>query len=500
MTARVVVVGLGPAGADLLLPAARRALEEAPLRFVRTAHHPAVEELAARGLAFVSLDHHYDAAPDLDAAYSAIVADVERAARGGSQKAGADVVYAVPGNPGVAERTVAMLRAIDGIEVEVIPGLSFAELAWARLGVDPLDGGRIADARTLDRETLLLGGPLLISQCDSPAVLSDVKLALLESLPPDAPVTVASRLGLPDERVETVALEDLDRGDPPDHLTSVFVDVGAAPGDEFARFVALIERLRGPGGCPWDAEQTHHSLTRHLVEEAYEVIEALEALPPEAPDGPVDPALYAHVQDELGDLAAQVVFHATLAREAGAFTTADVLRGIREKLVHRHPHVFGDPTGRWQAEGAGDVMRNWEQIKAEEKASEGGAKSFVADVPAGLPALLYAHKLLRKAASAGLPAMSAGEAAAAIGRAASHLEEVDGQEAVTLVGDLLAAVALVAREKGFDAETALRAWSARFRERFLALEALAAERGLDLGALPPDTMGALWIESHGTLA
>src|SRR5205085_2217538 len=149
--------------------------------------------------------------------------------------------------------------------------------------------------------------------------LADVKLALPEGLPADAPVTVLARLGLPDEAVATVTLEDLDRVVEPDHLTSVFVELPpGGPGEAWERFVALVERLRAPGGCPWDAEQTHHSLARHLIEEAYEVIEAIEALPATAPGpGPVPEGAYEHLEEELGDLSFQVIFHSTLAREAG---------------------------------------------------------------------------------------------------------------------------------------------------------------------------------------
>src|SRR5689334_1776151 len=205
---RVVVVGRGPAGADLLLPAARRALETAVARFVRTARHPCVDELRAEGLTFESFDDRYESAPDLDSVYGAIVdAVLDAAARG-------EVVYAVPGSPVVAERSVTLLHErarAAGVEVAVVPGLSFAELAWARLGVDPMAGARVVDGRDFSADALADDGPLLLAQCDSPFVLSDVKLQLLERLDPQAPVVVLQRLGLPDERVVTVPLADLDR-------------------------------------------------------------------------------------------------------------------------------------------------------------------------------------------------------------------------------------------------------------------------------------------------
>src|SRR5262245_57742723 len=284
---RVVVVGLGPAGADLVLPAALDAFARVATRFARTARHPAIDDLAARGVTFESLDRLYDEGDDFDTVYSAIASYVVDAAH-----MHGEVVYAVPGSPNVAEKTVLLLRAAN-VEVEIVPGVSFADLAWARLGIDPLGGVRVVDARAFAVEAAGMGGPRLLAQADTTFVLSDVKLALLEVVPPEHPVTVLQRLGLPDEAVTELPLRELDRVVEPDHLTSVFVDTGElVVASEFARLVALAERLRGPGGCPWDAKQTHHSLRRHVLEEAYEVVEAIDALPPEAPSGDFDVARY----------------------------------------------------------------------------------------------------------------------------------------------------------------------------------------------------------------
>jgi tetrapyrrole methylase family protein/MazG family protein len=244
---RVVVVGLGPGGADHVTPAARAALEGCERRYARTERHPAIAELRAEGLALASFDDAYDDGANLDAVYAAIVDTlVAEASVYGS------VAYAVPGSPGVAERTVVLLReaaASGRVCLDVVPGLSFADVAWARLGVDPMQSGaRVADARDLD--SIAVGsGPMLIAQCDHALVLSDLKIALLEHLAPDTTVTVLARLGLPDESVREVALADLDRVVTPDHLTSVFVPAPpAAAAHELARLLALAERLRGPGG------------------------------------------------------------------------------------------------------------------------------------------------------------------------------------------------------------------------------------------------------------
>jgi tetrapyrrole methylase family protein/MazG family protein len=304
-------------------------------------------------------------------------------------------------------------------------------------------------------------------------VLSDVKLALLEHLGPDTPVTVLQRLGLPDELVTVVALEELDRGAVvPDHLTSVFVDAGAvSAAREVVRLLQLTKRLRDPGGCPWDAEQSHHSLTRYLLEESYEVVEAVENLPE---------AGFAPLEDELGDLLYQVVFHAVIAEETGEFTMADVARGIHDKLVRRHPHVFGDVV----ADETADVLRNWEQIKKEEK----GTTSIVAGITPGLPSLLYTHKLFRKAASVGL---DIDDVDAALDRLDAALVALRGGDAGSPDGEaqldqVLAASVIVARAEGVDAESALRGWAADYRRRFEAVERDAAAQGVDIPTLWPD--------------
>jgi tetrapyrrole methylase family protein/MazG family protein len=486
----VVVVGLGPAGADLLLPGARDALASAPVRFTRTARHPAVTDLAAAGIDLTPFDAVYDAAATIAEVYPEIVATLVAAAR-----THGEVAYAVPGSPVVAERTVELLAeaaAAGTIVCTVVPGLSFADLAWARVGVDPMRGGRVLDAHALDPGALEVGGPVLLAQVDSPLVASDVKLALLDRLGPDAPVTVLTRLGRPDETVTTVALADLDRTGSPDHLTAVFADLPPGVADRFADLVALARRLRGPGGCPWDAEQTHRSLTRYLVEEAYEVVDAIAALPDDPAADPVAAApAEAALADELGDLLFQVVFHGILAEEAGTFTTAEVVRGIHDKLVRRHPHVFGDAT----ADTADAVLRNWEQIKKDER----GGTSLVDGISADLPALLQAHKVVRKLAAVGLDPGDEWEAASQLAGAAAAAALGDaapgGREAV--VGDALAATVLLARAGGFDAEAALRGWVGRTRDRFRRMEDLAAAQGVDLAAAGSDTVTALWAEAAG---
>jgi tetrapyrrole methylase family protein/MazG family protein len=475
----VVVVGLGPAGADLLLPAARAALARVPIRFVRTARHPAVDDLARDGIDLEPLDLLYDQADDLDTVYAAIADRVVETAREHGE-----IVYAVPGSPTIAERSVELVRAA-GIDVELIPGISFVDLAWWRLGIDPMHGARVVDARAFAIDAAGSIGPMLIAQCDSQLVCSEVKLALLESLPPEHDITVLQRLGLADERLFTVALADLDRVVEPDHLTSLFVDTGdTAVGPELARLVALTERLRGPGGCPWDAAQTHHSLRRHVLEEAYEVVEAIEALPADAPSGDIPIGAYDALEDELGDLLFQVMIQSVLASEAGAFTVADVARAVHAKLVRRHPHVFGDVVVR----DASEVVTNWEQIKK----TEHDDQSLVAGVTAGLPALIAAQKLFRKGASIGL------EPDLDLGDAVRHLVDGNGTDLESALGVALASIVAIGRTHDIDAESALASWGRRYKDQFRRMEQLASETDVDLTTVSTAQVRDLWVRAAAT--
>jgi tetrapyrrole methylase family protein / MazG family protein len=458
----ITVVGLGPAGTDLLGSRAAALLAGAPQPFLRTARHPA----AARWPGATTFDEVYESGATFDEVYAAIVDELVAAA---SAEAG-PVVYAVPGSPTVAERTVELLRADDRVEVTVVPALSFLDLAWAALGIDPLAAGvRLVDAAAFPAVAAREPGPFLVAQAWSRHLLSDMKLGAPggDERPRPHPVLL-HHLGLEDEVVVTVDWWELDRTLEPDHLTSVYVPAGggSAVGEEMARLATLMDTLRER--CPWDRAQTHASLMPHLVEECYEVLDALASL-----DGGDDVA-YAHVEEELGDLLFQIVFHARLADEGGHFDLADVARGVHDKLVHRHPHVFGDV----EVTGADQVVANWEAIKKDEK----GRRSVTEGIPTGLPALMLTNKLARKARSVGvdpdesdvatavaaLEALAHGAASAQPGPddpLADGADEVSRQ-----VGECLFVMASLAQRLGVDAEQALRDRALSLRDEIVAAE------------------------------
>ncbi len=250
--------------------------------------------------------------------------------------------------------------------------------------------------------------------------------------------------------------------------------LGEPKGSALLDLVATETRLRGPGGCPWDAEQTHASLARHLVEEVYEVLDAFEE---EASGGEGSD----HLREELGDLLLQVVFHAQIAEDAGQFDVDGVARAITEKLVRRHPHVFGDV----EVGSAGEVVRNWEAIKREQE----GRIDPLAGIPSALPALQLAAKLQKRVADTGLGWPDRDRPAAKAGEALEEVIEAQGAEQLERgIGELLFAVVSLARERGVEPEAALRRAARRFRATAEAAlerepsQAAADQDGEDAGA------------------
>ncbi len=472
MAGHITIVGLGP-GDYHRIPSETKDLLLDPevIVILRTLEHPAARHLS--NLRSVdSGDDLYESAASFDLVYERLAERIVRAAEG------QHVVFAVPGSPNMGERTPGLVRnraARSGIPVEVLSGESFLDLVLSEVGIDPIrDGLVVLDGHDLP-DPLLLQMPTVITQVDVPLVASNVRDTLARVLPAATPVTVLSDLGTDDARVETVTLESLD-ADHSSVRTSWFLEktpVGL-PG-----LIATMRRLRAE--CPWDREQTHHSLVRNLVEEAYELVEALAHLPVEAPAGEPDFVAYEEVEDELGDVLLQVLFHSAMAREAGAFDVEDVAERLREKLVRRHPHVFGEV----EATTAEEVVRNWEQIKQEEKQRA----SLMDDVPAGLPGMERAAKLQRRAATIGFDWMNPAEVMDKVREEVAELDEVLGSrvEAEHELGDLFFSAVNLARHLHIDPEVALRRAVDRFGERFRRME-----RSKDLAGLSLPELNELW--------
>lgn len=470
-------MGIGPAGPEYVTSHTLLEIARVPHRFLRTARHPSAQLVADA----VTFDNVYETADTFDDVYLTILDRLVDAAT-----THGEILYAVPGSPLILERTVRMLLDDPRVECIVHPAMSFLDIAYARLGIDPVETGvTLIDGHSFATAAAGNCGPLLVAHAHANWVLTDIKLAV-EGASGDEPVVILSRLGSPEELITHTSWAELDRTVVADHLTCLYIPrLGAPVATEMVRLHQLTRVLREQ--CPWDKEQNHESLVRYLVEETYEVVDALQALDPN--DATTDEALV----EELGDLLYQIEFHAIIAEQQGRFTMADIAHGVHDKLVRRHPHVFAPAGGaRIVAADAATVKANWDDIKKAEK----GRTSAFEGLAHSQPALAYADAVQRRAAVFGFDWPDVDGALPKIAEEATELRSAatEGDSARTHdeLGDLLFAVVNVARHLGVEPETALRAATVKFRRRFEQVEALARERNLDMHTADLATLDALW--------
>jgi len=247
--------------------------------------------------------------------------------------------------------------------------------------------------------------------------------------------------------------------------------------DRFRELKEIIARLRGPNGCPWDKKQTHTSLKPFLVEESYEVLQALDEGIPEK------------LRDELGDLLLQIMLHAQIATESGQFDIDDVVRSISQKLIHRHPHVFGGQ----KVKNVVEVEQNWETLKQEERVE---GESILAGMPEQMPALAYSQSMQRRVAGVGFDWEKVEDIIDKLAEEVAEIKQATNhQERANEFGDLLFTLANIARRLDIDLEMALRSANQRFYRRFTLMEKLCRQRGINLASLSLDEQNALWEEA-----
>ncbi|MFF2094408.1 nucleoside triphosphate pyrophosphohydrolase [Paenibacillus sp. NPDC058174] len=488
MTHSITVVGLGSGDSDQLTLGVWRRLQSAERLYVRTEHHPVMALLREENLAFTSFDSVYEQHDTFPEVYEAIAQQLINEA-----SAGGPVLYAVPGHPMVAERTVQLLRERcpqAGVTLEILGGESFLDQAFVRLGFDPIEGFALLDAAELQASQLQPRVHTLIGQVYDAFTASDVKLALMERYPDDFEVVVGHALGVAgEETIVKVPLYELDRTEGFGNLSLIWVprtEQDAVLNRSFDRLHEIVAILRSPEGCPWDREQTHQSIRKNFIEELYE---ALEAIDNDDPDG---------MREEFGDVVLQVMLHSQMEEENGAFSVYDVIESLNEKLIFRHPHVFGDRN----ANNADEALGNWEQMKAEEKKRNGSdqsRKSQLDGIPADLPALMKAYALQKKAAKVGFDWDELGPVLSKVEEELAELREAvgtgDAEEQAGELGDLLFAVVNASRFIKADPEEALSRTNAKFKKRFSYIEEQLRINGKTFDQTDLTEMDRWWEEA-----
>lgn len=492
--ARVLVVGLGPGGLESVPVGVYRLLTSGLPVYFRTFVHPAAQQLLAEGIEASSFDEVYDTEPSFTSVYERITSTLTQAAL-----VKGEIVYVVPGHPSVGEQTVQnLLQSSGDVEVVLGGGQSFADAVWARLQVDPLEGFLLLDGTSLRADVLQPSLHTLIAQVYDRATAGEVKLTLMQVYPDEYSITVIQAAGMNDlERMEQIPLYQLDWQDWLDHLTSVYIPPAIREISTLHRdpgvLLELVRRLRAPGGCPWDRAQTHQSLRPYVIEEAYEVAFALTQGSPE------------EQANELGDLLLQVLLNAVIGEELGTFSWRDVVQALADKLVRRHPHVFGN-LGAFTTEQAEAL---WEAAKAREglqqpvpqSALSGGDFPGIVESVLGRtkgygPPLQTALELQEKAARVGFDWDCFD---GVVDKVKEEWQEVllarergQSNDVSEELGDLLFVMVNLARWLHVDAERALMNANRKFIGRFHAMEVLAAQDGASLQELTLQQWNEYW--------
>jgi tetrapyrrole methylase family protein / MazG family protein len=476
----ITLLGLGPGDPAKLTREAWEILTSEKEIWLRTKEHPTLTGLPA-AVKVHSFDNLYKKSDAFEDVYAAIV---EKVMELGQRPEG--VVYAVPGDPFVAEATCPVIaercKAVN-LPLRVINGVSFLEPVFAALGVDAYPRLTFVDALELSQAHFPAfppDQPVLVAQIYSRMVAAEVKVTLNTVYPDEHPVCLVHAAGTKDELIENIMLYEIDRSEHIGLLTVLYIPP-LGEGTSLEAFQEVVAHLRAPDGCPWDKEQTHLSLRSHLLDEAYETLDALDKEDPQK------------MAEEFGDLLLQIVLHAQIASEEGEYSMADVIKHIYDKIIHRHPHVFGDV----QVEGVNGVLQNWEKLKADERKANGdGEKGPLDGIPLALPALIQAQEYQDRAARVGFDWPKIDGVLEKIKEEITEVQEASNEEELASeIGDLFFALVNLARWKKVDAESALRGTNIRFKERFAYVGAGAKKQGKKMSEMSLDEMENLWQEA-----
>ncbi|WP_195429592.1 nucleoside triphosphate pyrophosphohydrolase [Clostridium sp. D46t1_190503_E9] len=477
----IKIIGLGPGAPEALTIGAVKALEEGKNIYFRTEKHPTVDYLRGKIKEFKTYDHYYETSESFDQVYNSIAEDIVS-----KYKEDEEIIYAVPGHPLVAEKSVFNLMNLcdeKGIRYEILPAVSFIDAMMDVLKIDPIEGLKVIDAFDMKNQILDKRIGTIITQVYNPLIASEVKLRLLEYYNDETEIYYVRAAGIvSEESVRKIPIYELDMQEDIDYLTSIYIPKDMDNKKDFNDLVEIIDTLRGENGCPWDMEQTHESIKNQLLEEAYEVIDSINN---DDIDGMVE---------ELGDVLLHVVFHASLGKDDGYFNIYDILESICNKMIYRHPHVFSDG----KVNNSGEVLENWEELKRKEKSFNTVTEEMNA-IAKALPSLIRAHKVQKKAAKVGFDWDDIEDAALKVQEELKEVLDVyksnNKEKIKDEVGDLIFACVNVARKLNIDEEEAVNSTIQKFIRRFSFIEEEALKSNKNLNEMTLKEMDLLWEQA-----
>lgn len=452
----IKIIGLGPGNPKALTVGTIEELKRGNNIFFRTKIHPTIEFIDNMGIRYETYDYLYESLASFDEVYDNIALDLLK-----KHKEIGELIYAVPGHPLVAEKSVSNLIQLckeSEVAYKIIPAVSFIDAMMERLEIDPIEGIKVIDAFDIENQILDKRIGTIVTQVYNGFIASEVKIRLSEFYDDETEIIYCRAVGIGDqEKIIKIPLYELDMQEDIDYLTSIYIPRDVDNRKDIHDLIGIVDTLRGQDGCPWDKVQTHQSIKGGIVEESYEVLDAIEK---EDYDGLIE---------ELGDVLLQVIFHAAIEKEQGYFNLTDIIEGICKKLVFRHPHVFGDI----KVEGEEEVLENWDELKKKEK-KYSTLSSELEGVAKALPSLIRARKVQSKAKKGGFDLESIEEAFDKVKEELNEVMEVYNTEDMGRieeeVGDLIFACVNITRFLDVDGEQALNKTTNKFIKRIELIE------------------------------
>ncbi len=474
---KISIVGLGPGEYSLISKGALDLLHSSDRIYLRTEKHPIVNKLKET-IKYTSLDYFYDNEENFEDVYYKISKYIVELAKEG------DLVYAVPGHPRVAEKTVGIIESManeNNIEVETIASMSFVDAMFNYLALDPAEGFKLIDAFEIENSYIDTNTSMIITQVYDQFIASNIKLKLMEYYDYDQEVCIVNGAGVKNlESKKNVLLYELDRSENLfNYLTSLYIPKSNKKMYNTVNDLEnIMSTLRGEDGCDWDKKQTHESLKKYIIEESYELCQAID-------NDDID-----EIIEELGDILLQVIFHCQIGKEEGYFEFKDVVNEICTKLINRHPHVFNNIELDMSK-----FDKTWEELKRDEK-GENNITSGLKRIPTHLPALIKAEKIQYKASLTGFDFNNIDEIFEKINEEYKELLDECNVGNIKYIkeelGDLLFSIVNLARFLHIDSEEALNLTNQKFIDRFEFIEQNVSKLNKKIEDLALEEMEELW--------